>query len=228
MVSKKLFSAVLVIAMVLSVLAGSTAALAQQTTMVTRTTTTTTTTITSTAQSTPGLSTLVKLLLLATNFSGNQSAAQVLNGTGNYTVLAPTNEAFAALNNTTLANIQSNHTLLNDVLGYHVIQGPIDLTVNKTYTAVDGKEVNVTVNGTTVTAGSGNNTATLSTTSVNTSNGKVYTLNKVLMPPAGAVSISTTAAASPSAGAFGLPGFEAIYAVAGLLAVAYLVIRRRK
>ncbi len=227
MVSKKLFSAVLVTVMILSVIGGSTAAFAQQTTMVTRTTTTTTTTITQTAQGAPDLSTLVKLLLLATNFSGNKSAAQVLNETGNYTVLAPTNEAFALLNNTTLADIQSNHTRLNDVLGYHVIAGPVDLTVNKTYKAVDGKDVNIVVNGTTVTAGSGNNTATLSKTSINTSNGRVYTIDKVLTPPVGAVSIST-AAASPAAGAFGLPGFEAVYAVAGLLAVAYLVLRRRK
>ncbi|MGZ4905627.1 MAG: fasciclin domain-containing protein [Halobacteriota archaeon] len=227
MVSKKVFSAVLVTVMILSVIGGSTAAFAQQTTMVTRTTTTTT--ITQTAQGAPDLSTLVKLLLLATNFSGNRSAAQVLNETGNYTVLAPTNEAFAALNNTTLADIQSNHTRLNDVLGYHVIAQPVDLTVNgtKAYTTVDSKQLNITVNGTTVTAGSGNNTATLSKTSINTSNGRVYTIDKVLTPPAGAVSIST-AAASPAAGAFGLPGFEAVYAVAGLLAVAYLVLRRRK
>jgi PGF-CTERM protein len=228
MVSKKLFSAVLVTVMILSVIGASTAAFAQQTTTVTRTTTTTTTTITQTAQGTPDLSTLVKYLLLATNFSGNQSAAQVLNGTGNYTVLAPTNEAWAALSNATVANLTSNHTLLNDVLGYHVIQGSIDTTVNKTYTAVDGKQVNVVVNGTTVTVGNGNNTATLSSTNVTTSNGKVYTINKVLTPPAGVVAISTTAAASPAAGAFGLPGFEAVYAVAGLLAVAYLVLRRRK
>ncbi|MGZ4953084.1 MAG: fasciclin domain-containing protein, partial [Halobacteriota archaeon] len=227
MVSKKVFSAVLVTVMILSVIGGSTAAFAQQTTMVTRTTTTTTATITQTAQGAPDLSTLVKLLLLATNFSGNKSAAQVLNETGNYTVLAPTNEAFALLNNTTLADIQSNHTRLNDVLGYHVIAQPVDLTVNKTYKTVDGKDVNIVVNGTTVTAGSGNNTATLSKTSINTSNGRVYTIDKVLTPPAGAVSIST-AAASPAAGAFGLPGFEAVYAVAGLLAVAYLVLRRRK
>ncbi len=39
---------------------------------------------------------------------------------------------------------------------------------------------------------------------------------------------ATTAAATTSRGAFGLPGFEAVYAVAGLLAVAYLVLRRRK
>ena len=37
-----------------------------------------------------------------------------------------------------------------------------------------------------------------------------------------------SAVASKAAGFLGLPGFEAVYAVVGLLAVAYLVIRRRK
>ncbi len=41
-------------------------------------------------------------------------------------------------------------------------------------------------------------------------------------------STNATTAATTSGGAFGLPGFEAVYAVAGLLAVAYLVLRRRK
>jgi PGF-CTERM protein len=36
------------------------------------------------------------------------------------------------------------------------------------------------------------------------------------------------ATASAAGGFLGLPGFEALYAVAGLLAVAYLVMRRRK
>jgi PGF-CTERM protein len=37
-----------------------------------------------------------------------------------------------------------------------------------------------------------------------------------------------SAAASAAGGFLGLPGFEALYAVAGLLVVAFLVILRRK
>ncbi|MGA7076908.1 MAG: PGF-CTERM sorting domain-containing protein [Halobacteriota archaeon] len=44
----------------------------------------------------------------------------------------------------------------------------------------------------------------------------------------GAVASVASAAASAAGGFLGLPGFEALYAVVGLLAVAYLVIRRRK
>ena len=59
-----------------------------------------------------------------------------------------------------------------------------------------------------------------------TNQGELSNISKMLNNTL--TSTNATAAASPSAGAFGLPGFEAIYAVAGLLAVAYLVIRRRK
>ena len=38
---------------------------------------------------------------------------------------------------------------------------------------------------------------------------------------------TTTASATASGGFLGLPGFEAVYGVVGLLAVAYLVMRRR-
>ena len=40
--------------------------------------------------------------------------------------------------------------------------------------------------------------------------------------------VVASAAASAAGGFLGLPGFEAVYGVVGLLAVAYLVMRRRK
>ena len=43
-----------------------------------------------------------------------------------------------------------------------------------------------------------------------------------------ATAAAATASATASGGFLGLPGFEALYAVAGLLVVAYLVMRRRK
>ena len=39
---------------------------------------------------------------------------------------------------------------------------------------------------------------------------------------------AATASATASGGFLGLPGFEAVYGVVGLLAVAYLVMRRRQ
>ena len=47
---------------------------------------------------------------------------------------------------------------------------------------------------------------------------------------ANATKVATTAAAttSTSSGFLGLPGFQAVYGVTGLLVVAYLLLRRRK
>jgi hypothetical protein len=68
--------------------------------------------------------------------------------------------------------------------------------------------------------------ATITQANINTTNGVVDEISGVLVPP----TVTTTAAAttSTSSGFLGLPGFEAIYGVAGLLVVAYLVLQRRK
>ncbi|MGZ4904748.1 MAG: fasciclin domain-containing protein [Halobacteriota archaeon] len=222
MVSKKLFSAVLVTAMVLSVLGGSSLAFAQTTTTTTTTQPTLRDTIVDIAQNNGNLSTLVKLLVLA-------NLTDTLRGPGNFTVLAPSNDAFAKLNNTTLANLQNNSTALKTTLLYHVIPKKYlanNFTGNGTVQTINGLTLPYSVNGTKVTFGSGNNTATVTKADINATNGEIHVIDGVLSPPAGVS--ATTASASPSGGFLGLPGFEAIYAVAGLLAVAYLVIRRRK
>jgi PGF-CTERM protein len=59
-----------------------------------------------------------------------------------------------------------------------------------------------------------------------TSQTELSNLTKMLNNTSAAA--NRTATASAAGGFLGLPGFEALYAVAGLLAVAYLVIRRRK
>jgi PGF-CTERM protein len=58
-----------------------------------------------------------------------------------------------------------------------------------------------------------------------TTNTTTATANATKNVTKGAVA---SAVASAAGGFLGLPGFEALYAVVGLLAVAYLVIRRRK
>ncbi|MGZ4911914.1 MAG: fasciclin domain-containing protein [Halobacteriota archaeon] len=221
MVSKKVFSAVLVTVMILSVIGGSTAAFAQQAVTSTSTALPLRNTVFDTAQSNTNLSTLVKLLVLA-------NLTDVLKGPGNYTLLAPSNDAFAKLNNTTLTDLQNNKTKLQTTLLYHVIPKKLlanNFTGNGTITTFYGLPLPYSVNGTKITFGSGNDTATITKADINATNGEIHIINGVLMPPTGA---AATTSASPAAGAFGLPGFEAVYAVAGLLAVAYLVLRRRK
>jgi PGF-CTERM protein len=55
----------------------------------------------------------------------------------------------------------------------------------------------------------------------------IQVIDSVMIPPANATA-AASASATAAGGFLGLPGFEASYAVVGLLAVAYLVIRRRK
>jgi PGF-CTERM protein len=216
MVSKKLFSAVLATLVTLSIIGGSSVAFAQVST-------TTTTTITQTVTTDADFSTLASLLQQA------NLTATLNDTTKNFTVLAPNNAAFAKLNNTTLAALKSNNTTLKEALLNHVIVGKNNFTTNGTVTTAAGNEIPYTQNATTVTFLGGYN-ATISKTSINATNGNIYVLDKVLVPPAGATTKQAVASAvaSAAAGFLGLPGFEALYAVAGLLAVAFLVLRRRK
>ena len=209
MVSKKLFSAVVATAVILSIVGGSTVAFAQATTS--------TTTITQTAVNTPDLSTLVSFLKQA-------NLTETLNNTtANYTVLAPTNAAFAKLNNTTVANLKNDTPALTQILLNHVINGTVNFTKNGSVTTLAGNSISYTVYGTKVTFSNG---ATITQANINASNGVIDEISSVLVPSANAT--TTTASATASGGFLGLPGFEAVYGVVGLLAVAYLVMRRRQ
>jgi uncharacterized surface protein with fasciclin (FAS1) repeats len=208
MVSKKLFSAVVATAVILSIVAGSSIAFAQAPTA----------TITVTAASTSDLSTLVGLLKDA------NLTATLNNTTVNYTVLAPTNTAFAKLNNTTIADWKNNTPELTQVLLNHVILGKVNFTKNGTVTTLAGNSIPYTVNGTKVTFTSPYN-ATITLANITATNGVVNEISSVLVPP----SVTTTAATtSTSSGFLGLPGFQIVPAVVGLLVVAFLLIRRRK
>ena len=210
MVSKKLFSAVVATAMILSIVGGSSVAFAQATT-------TSTSTITQTAVNTADLSTLVSFLKQA-------NLTEVLNNTtANYTVLAPTNAAFEKLNNTTIADLKNDTPALTQILLNHVINGTVNFTKSGNVTTLAGNSISYTVNGTKVTFSNG---ATITQANINASNGVIDEISSVLVPPANAT--TTTASATASGGFLGLPGFEAVYGVVGLLAVAYLVMRRRQ
>jgi uncharacterized surface protein with fasciclin (FAS1) repeats len=77
-------------------------------------------TIVDIAAGNPDFSTLVSLVTAA-------GLAETLSGTGPYTVMAPTNEAFAAVPADTLAQLQADPTgALADVLKLHVISGAVD------------------------------------------------------------------------------------------------------
>jgi len=218
MVNKKSFSAVLATLVILSVIAGTSITSAQ-------TVVTTQKTIVQTAQDTPTLSDLVKYVIAA-------NLTSALNDTTkNYTVFAPTNDAFEKLGNTTLAALANNTTQLATILKSHVVVGSVNLTVNGTKETLAGNTIawNTTANVTKVQLPGGTN-ATVTQKNIATSNGQVNVIDTVLVPgPTTTTKQAVASAVASAAGGFlGLPGFEALYAVAGLLAVAYLVMRRRK
>ena len=218
MVSKKSFSAMLATLVVLSIVAGTSIVSAQTAVVVGPQKT-----IVATAQDTPTLSDLVTALN-ATNLTS------ALNGTGNFTVFAPNDAAFKKLGNTTLNDLLTNNTTtLATILKSHVIDHKVNLTTSGNATTLAGNEISWTVNGTKVQLAGGTN-ATIVQKNVNTSNGQVNIIDTVLVPgPTTTTKQAVASAVASAAGGFlGLPGFEALYAVAGLLAVAYLVMRRRK
>jgi PGF-CTERM protein len=216
MISKKLFSAAVAALVILSTVGVSSIAFAQAQT--TTATAKPTQTIAQIAENNTNLTMLVSLLKKA-------NLTDVLSGPGNFTVFAPDNAAFAKVNASTLANLQNNSTALTTLLLYHVIPTKLlenNFTGSGTLTTVNGLSLPYSVNGTTLKV----DNATVTKADINATNGVIDVINGVLIPPAS----TTTATASPTAsgGFLGLPGFEAVYGVAGLLVVAYLVMRRRQ
>jgi len=231
MVSKKQFSALLATVMILSVLGMSTVAVAQpilKTMAATKPTTKLAVAVTAPANNTlyaviaknPNFATFVRYLAKA-------NLTDTLSGPGNFTVFAPTNQAYAKVSKTTLASF-NNATVLKTTMLYAVVPKKLlknNFTGNGTITTINGLALPYSVNGTTVKVG--NATITKANVNANATNGVIQEVNMPLLPPPGAVA-SAAVSTAPAKGFLGMPGFEAVYAVAGLLAVAYLVIRRRK
>ncbi len=104
-----------------------------------------------------------------------------LNGS-EFTVFAPVDDAFAAVDPATLETLKTDAELLTTILTYHVVPGQIspDEIAGSTQTTVQGGTVevagtpdNLTVNGAQVICGG-----------VTTANATVYLIDTVLTPPA--------------------------------------------
>merc|ERR1712176_1602515 len=116
-----------------------------------------------------------------------------LKGAGPLTVFAPTDTAFGdAL---TTLGISKQELLdradLADILKYHVLSGKTmaaALAASQDVDTLQGQKVTITSDGTTVKFAD----ATVTTADVETSNGVIHVIDKVVLPPADA---TTTAAA---------------------------------
>ena len=135
--------------------------------------------IVSIAQATPELSSLVAAL------SKYPDLVSTLSGPGNFTVFAPTNNAFtavlAAIGQTSIDDLPES--VLRDILEYHVIASAAlfstDLSDGQTAATVNGQSITVSINGGTVLI----NQAQVTTPDVDASNGVVHIVDAVLVPP---------------------------------------------
>ena len=134
--------------------------------------------VTVAASNNPMLSTLTQAL--SGQLNPDVNLVDTLNS-GEYTVFAPTDDAFAKIDPATIDKLKTDTPLLTSILTYHVVPGrvaPADLAgMHKT---VEGKDVTVT--------GMGNdlkvNDASVVCGNVQTANANVYLIDTVLMPPA--------------------------------------------
>ena len=105
-----------------------------------------------------------------------------LSGTGQLTVFAPTDAAFAKVPKATLAKLAGNKALLKSVLLYHVVTGKVTSAKVATIASaktLEGGSVAIKVVGGKVYVGG----ATVTTPDVMASNGVIHVINKVLIPP---------------------------------------------
>ncbi|MBT3652337.1 MAG: hypothetical protein HN541_03410 [Euryarchaeota archaeon] len=106
-----------------------------------------------------------------------------LQGTGPFTVFAPTDQAFtdAGIDLNDFQTSEEKDTLAN-ILLHHVVAGSVPssaVTDGMLATMVNGDKVKFGVNAGTVTVG----TATVTSADVQASNGIIHVIDKVLMPP---------------------------------------------
>jgi len=134
-------------------------------------------TIAAVATGNKDLSTLVAALTAA-------DLVTTLEGTGPYTVFAPTDAAFSDIQSTVDTLLEpDNKTDLQQVLTYHVVPGTYtaaDLTDGQKLKTVEGQDLTVSITDGVVKV----NDATVEATDITASNGVVHVINKVLVPPA--------------------------------------------
>jgi uncharacterized surface protein with fasciclin (FAS1) repeats len=144
-------------------------------------------TVVDVAMSDPQFSTLVAAIKAA-------GLVDTLKGAGPYTVLAPTNEAFAKLPAGALEDLlkPENKQKLVDILTYHVIAGKIKaadvmgMSNPSMPTTVSGKRLNVKTTAPVMV-----NNARVIKTDIEASNGVIHVIDTVLMPDTAATGSSS-------------------------------------
>ena len=105
----------------------------------------------------------------------------VLSGEGEFTVFAPTDEAFAKLPEGTLDSLLADVPALKDVLLYHVVSGTVlaaDVVALDSAATLQGQEVSISVMGESVMVDESN----VVITDIAASNGVIHVVDAVLLP----------------------------------------------
>ena len=105
----------------------------------------------------------------------------VLSGEGEFTVFAPTDEAFAKLPKETLDSLLADVPALKDVLLYHVVSGTVlaaDVVALDSAATLQGQEVSISVMGESVMVDESN----VVITDIAASNGVIHVVDAVLLP----------------------------------------------
>ncbi|PMC61390.1 fasciclin [Corynebacterium xerosis] len=125
----------------------------------------------------PELATLTAALTGGLNPDVNL-AATLQNG--EWTIFAPTEDAFAKVDEATLEALKTDSDLLTDVLTYHVVDGRAGLdAVEGAHATVQGQDVEVTADGDAMMV----NDSNISCGGIETGNATVYLIDSVLLPP---------------------------------------------
>lgn len=133
------------------------------------------------AVATQDLSTLVTAVTKA-------ELVETLSGNGPFTVFAPTNTAFEALPEGTLANLllPENKATLQAVLTYHVVAGKVmssDLSNGQVVKTVQGNNLTVEIeNGKVMLVDATGAKAEVVTADIEATNGVVHVINSVVLP----------------------------------------------
>ncbi|PYE56234.1 fasciclin domain-containing protein [Deinococcus yavapaiensis] len=166
--------------------ATTTTAAAATTTSSTTTATTTTATTTTTAQATT-TPTIAQIVATDPRFSTLLAAVQAAGlvetlNSGEFTVFAPTNDAFAKIPAAQLQAVLANPDQLRRLLTFHVVAGRMpaaDIASQTVLTSVAGPTLTVAVDNAMVKIGG----ATVTQADVAASNGVIHVIDTVLMPP---------------------------------------------
>lgn len=105
---------------------------------------------------------------------------------GPFTVMAPTDDAFAALPKGTVDALLNDIPALTDILLYHVIDGEVpagDVVTLSLAGTLNGSDIRITLDGSNVLVGDGLNNAMVTVTDVEADNGIIHIIDAVMLPP---------------------------------------------